>query len=129
MLLDRFIINSDYDSQKMVDTVELSLPIATFNLAAKAQRSFNTTVLITNGQYFENVCITNPDLFGDYTFIGGNPVYYNNSQNYQVYFDAQRSDATHYKLTVNFINQSNSQITVPTNTTTCRVHLLVAAKQ
>lgn len=127
MLLDRFIINSDYDSQKEQNVVELSLPIAEFNLAANAQRTFNTTVLIAEGQFFENVFITNQVILGNYTMIGGNPVY--SGSQYRVYFDAHRSDATHYVLEVGFINVSNSRITIPTNTTKARVHLLVAAKQ
>jgi hypothetical protein len=126
MLLDRFIINSDFDSQKVQNVVELQLPIALFNLAANATRSFNTTVVIPEGQFFENVFITNPEIVGNYTLMGGNPSYQKNNQ-YDVYFDAARSDATHYKLTVTFINQTSSQITIPTSTTTCRVHLLVAA--
>lgn len=127
MLLDRFIINSDYDSQKEQTVVELTLPVAEFNLAAHTRRTFDTTVLIPEGQYFENVFITNPQILGDYTMIGGNPLY--TTTNFRVYFNALRSDATHYKLELVFINISDNQITIPTNNTKARVHLMVAAKQ
>ena len=128
MLLDRFIINTDYDSQKIQKTLDLSIIVAEFNLAGNTQREFNTTVTIDQGQYFENIFISNQEIVGDYTLVGSSPVY-NKSGSYRVLFDAYRSDATHYKLTVSFINLTGDTIVIPTNTTKARVHLLVASKQ
>lgn len=128
MLLDRFIINTDYDSQKIQKTLDLSIIVAEFNLAGNAQREFNTTVTIDQGQYFENIFISNQEIVGNYTLVGSSPVY-NKSGAYRVLFDAYRSDATHYKLTVSFINLTGDTIVIPTNTTKARVHLLVASKQ
>lgn len=127
MLLDRFIINTDYDSQKVSSVLELSLPIAEFNIGAHNTRAFNTTVLVDEGEYFENVFIINKELVGNYTMIGGNPTVHKSQ--YDVYFDVYRSDKTHYILAVVFVNQSNNTITIPTSTTKAKVHLLVAAKQ
>ena len=127
MLLDRFIINTDYDSQKVSSVLELSLPIAEFNIEAHRTRLFDTTVSVDEGEYFENIFITNKELTGNYTMVGSNPVVRKNQCD--IYFKVYRSDKTHYKLEVTFTNQSNNTITIPTSTTKVKVHLLVAAKQ
>jgi hypothetical protein len=128
MLLDRFIINSDYDSQKIASVVELELIIAEFNLGPHDTRTFETTATIADGQYFENVFIRNPEILGGYTLIAGDPNYRRVGE-FTFYYDAYRSDATHYKLEATFVSLSDNQITIPTNHTKARVHLLVASKQ
>lgn len=127
MLLDRFIINTDYDSQKVSSVLELSLPVAEFNIGAHSTRVFDTTVLVDEGEYFENIFIINKELAGNYTMVGGDPIVHKSQ--YDVSFEVYRSDKTHYKLEVVFVNQSNATVTIPTNTTKAKVHLLVAAKQ
>jgi hypothetical protein len=127
MLLDRFILNTDYDSQKEVKMLELTLPVAEFNLEAQNTREFTVSATVDEGVYFENVFITNPEIAGSYTLVGGDPYVW--KQNYHVAFEVYRSDSTHYTLQIVYINPTNATVTIPTNHTKAKVHLLVAAKQ
>jgi len=122
MLLDRFLLNTDYDTQKEATSITLELQIPEFKINSGQEKYYETTTQIAPGVYFENINIETT-LYPDYNFFGTAAI---TTSSYAMQVMVYRSDATHFKMRIRFYGRNTT--TIPTSTTKAAVHLFVATQ-
>lgn len=127
MKLNRFMMNSDFDSQKEQSVISFQQTIQQFTLAPREAKWFDTYAAAPSGSFFTNTSITSTFIPNISVPDSSVSIYKDDISGYIVGISVVRSDQTHYKMRVVFTNQLDTQNTIPTNTENAKVRFYVAS--
>lgn len=125
MLLDRFIMNSDFDGQKEEAELDIQFTIPSFTLPTQYPYKYQDFEA-PEGSFFTN-CIITDSVYPGINFVGSMAGMVKNNIAYEI--SVYRSDATHYRIWVAHSRDSGSStVTVPEHTVRARLKFYVASK-
>ena len=137
--LGKFIVNTDYSSLKIIDSLSLPVTFPQVVIAAGSSYSVEYTYSTLDGVYFEIASarislLPGKALTGSSVLkLSNNLTTGNNSTFYEVIIEAYKKDATTYavKITVNHpsIQGSTASITMPSFDININLNLLVPSEQ
>lgn len=129
MLIDRFLLNTDYDTQKEqnVVNIELKLTARTF----PASGSERLVILQTTSTDLATLSFETPmilcDYFPDVVLFGDDPIYDNGEIEFSFYL--WKDENRHYKFKMRAINYSGHSVQTPDITFTAHIHQFVPSTQ
>lgn len=124
MLLNRFMLTTDYDTQKekkVVDIVASSPSITIPGTSPGRLINFEIDASTESEVTFDNIMIVS-SLF-DYAFSGDYAIYDDGEIEYQ--FLVTKPTTTNYHFWVRVFNYSGRSVTLPAFTITARVHQFI----
>lgn len=124
MLLDRFIMNSDFDGQKEADSLDIQFTVPSFNLPAQTPYKY-ADFDAPEGSFFAN-CVINDTVYDGVNLVGSHCDYVKNNILYNV--SVYRLNATKYRIWIAHSLSGASSATVPTHTIRARLKFYVASK-
>lgn len=124
MLLDRFIMNSDFDGQKEADSLDIQFTIPSFTLPAQIPYKYSDFDA-PQGSFFAN-CVINDTVFDGINFVGSSVGFEKDNVHYNV--SVYRLNDTKYRIWVAHSRVSGSTATVPTHTVRARLKFYTATK-
>lgn len=124
MLLDRFIMNSDFDGQKEADSLDIQFTVPSFSLPGQTPYRY-ADFDAPEGSFFAN-CVINDTLYDGVNLVGSHCGYIKNNIVYNV--SVYRLNATKYRIWVACGLDGISSATVPSHTVRARLKFYVASK-
>lgn len=124
MLLDRFIMNSDFDGQKEADSIDIQFTIPGFNLPAQVPYKY-ADFTAPKGSFFAN-CVINDTVYEGVNFVGSYVGFVKNNVLFNV--SVYRLNDTKYRIWVAHSRDGVSSATVPTHTVRARLKFYTATK-